>query len=194
MQNKGEDFLAVYESVNPGQRAKVPVLEIDGVVLTESLVTVEYLAERSGPGPFFLEDPARRASARLMNEVQPFGNYFRFLKVKDDAEKLAEEVRGFEESVANFERFLSVHGDGDGPFLCGSDMCFAEANMAPFVQRIIPTLKHYCDVDVRAICAESPRVARLVDAILDRASVKKTGVPDVDLIANMDKMLARFAT
>ena len=48
LQNKSEEFIDVYKRANPGGRAKVPVLEIDGETLVESSVTVEYLAERAG--------------------------------------------------------------------------------------------------------------------------------------------------
>jgi len=74
-------------------------------VLVESSVTVEYLAERAGE-PFYPSTPAKRASARLMAEVQPFQNYFRFLKLRDDPEKLAEEVKSFEAAVESFEPFF----------------------------------------------------------------------------------------
>lgn len=168
------------------------MLEIDGATLAESLVTVEYLAERAG-GPFFLEDARRRASARLAVEVHPFGNMFAYLKVKDDAASLAARVAEFEASLEAFERFLAVHAPPDGPFLGGAAFSFADADVAPFVQRIVPALAHYCDVDVRALCAPHARVARLVDALLARDSVKKTGVPDATFIANTAKMMARFA-
>ena len=91
LQNKSEEFIDVYKRANPGGRAKVPVLEIDGETLVESSVTVEYLAERSG-APFYPASAAKRASARLMAEIQPFQNYFAFIKVRDDKEKLAEKV------------------------------------------------------------------------------------------------------
>ena len=79
-------------------------------MLVESGVTVEYLAERAGEGSFYPASASKRASARLMAEIQPFQNYFRFLKLRDDSEKLAEEVTAFEASVESFESFLQIHG------------------------------------------------------------------------------------
>ena len=194
LQNKSEDFIKTYQRVNPGGRAKVPVLEIDGNTLVESSVTVEYLAERSG-APFYPADAGKRASARLMAEIQPFQNYFAFIKVRDDKEKLAEKVAAFEKDVANFETFLEVHqGDSDGPFLCGGDLCFGEANMAPFVARAIPNLKHFCDVDVKEICKRHPRVNRLVTAILERSSVASTRPSDDEIVAGMTRMMKMFAS
>ena len=193
LQNKSEEFIDVYKRANPGGRAKVPVLEIDGETLVESSVTVEYLAERAG-APFYPASAAKRASARLMAEIQPFQNYFAFIKGRDDKEKLAEKVAAFEKDVANFETFLEIHQVGDGPFLCGSDMCFGEAQMAPFVARSIPNLKHFCDVDVMEICKRHPRVNKLITAILERPSVASTRPSDDEIVAGMTRMMKMFAS
>ena len=193
LQNKSEEFINVYKKANPGGRAKVPVLEIDGETLVESSVTVEYLAERSG-APFYPASAAKRASARLMAEIQPFQNYFAFIKVRDDKEKLAEKVQEFEDAVAAFETFLEIHQDSDGPFLCGGDMCFSEAMIAPFVARAIPNLKHFCDVDVKEICKRHPRVNKLITAILERPSVASTRPSDEDIVAGMTRMMKMFAS
>ena len=193
LQNKSEDFIKTYQRANPGGRAKVPVLEIDGETLVESSVTVEYLAERSG-APFYPASAAKRASARLMAEIQPFQNYFAFIKVRDDKEKLAEKVQEFEDAVAAFETFLEIHQDSDGPFLCGGDMCFSEAMIAPFVARAIPNLKHFCDVDVKEICKRHPRVNRLVTAMLERPSVAATRPSDDEIVAGMTRMMKMFAS
>ena len=193
LQNKSEEFINVYKKANPGGRAKVPVLEIDGETLVESSVTVEYLAERSG-APFLPASAAKRASARLMAEIQPFQNYFAFIKVRDDKEKLAEKLAAFEKDVENFETFLAIHQDSDGPFLCGGDMCFSEAMIAPFVCRSIPNLKHFCDVDVKEICKRHPRVDRLVTAILERPSVASTRPSDEGIVAGMTRMMKMFAS
>ena len=193
LQNKSEEFIDVYKRANPGGRAKVPVLEIDGETLVESSVTVEYLAERSG-APFYPADAGKRASARLMAEIQPFQNYFAFIKVRDDKEKLAEKVKEFEEAVAAFETFLEIHQDSEGPFLCSSDMCFGEAVMAPFVVRCGPNLKHFCGVDVLEIARKHPRVSRLITAILERPSVKETSLSDEEIVAGMTRMMKMFAS
>ena len=193
LQNKSEEFIKTHQRVNPGGRAKVPVLEIDGETLVESSVTVEYLAERSG-APFYPASAAKRASARLMAEIQPFQNYFAFIKVRDDKEKLAEKVKEFEEAVAAFETFLEIHQDSDGPFLCGSDMCLGEAMMAPFVCRAVPNLKHFCDVDVKEICKRHPRVNKLVNVILERPSVASTRPSDDEIVTGMTRMMKMFAS
>ena len=194
LQNKSEDFIKTYQRANPGGRAKVPVLEIDGETLVESSVTVEYLAERSG-APFYPASAAKRASARLMAEIQPFQNYFAFIKVRDDKDALAKKVAEFEEAVENFETFLEVHqGASEGPFLCGAEMCFGEAVMAPFVARCVPNLQQFCGVDVKEICKRHPRVNKLVNAILERPSVASTRPSDEDIVAGMTRMMKMFAS
>ncbi|KAH8097315.1 chloride channel [Aureococcus anophagefferens] len=164
LQHKSEAFLAKYEEANPGGRAKVPIVEIDGLVLTESAVV-----------------------------VHPFGDYFKFLKLRDDPEALAAAVADLTGKLEVFEAFLVKHGDAAGPFFNGEDLCSAEANLAPFLQRMVPTLKHYVDVDVRRLCEPFPRVDRLVSAVLARWTVRKTGVPEDKHIEGMDKMRARIA-
>ena len=193
LQNKSEEFIKTYQRVNPGGRAKVPVLEIDGETLVESSVTVEYLAERAG-APFYPASAAKRASARLMAEIQPFQNYFAFIKVRDDKDALAKKVAEFEEAVAAFETFLEIHQDSEGPFLCGSDLCFGECLMAPFVCRAVPNLKHFCDVDVKEICKRHPRVNKLVNVILERPSVASTRPSDDEIVTGMTRMMKMFAS
>ncbi|XP_064403388.1 maleylacetoacetate isomerase-like isoform X3 [Halichondria panicea] len=56
----GQQFTDTYKALNP--QCVVPTLEIDGLVLTESLVIIEYLDETRGP-PYLVPHryPAKRA-------------------------------------------------------------------------------------------------------------------------------------
>mmetsp|Transcript_10357 Transcript_10357/g.30953 ORF Transcript_10357/g.30953 Transcript_10357/m.30953 type:complete len:129 (+) Transcript_10357:459-845(+) len=128
-----------------------------------------------------------------MLEVQPFSDYFPMLKLKDDAEGLAKAVAEWEEKVKNFEAFLELHAVGDGPFLGGADMNFAEASMAPFVQRCVPYFRELLKVDVLEKISPYPRVAALIAAILERPAVVKTGVPEDEAVEGIKTMLKRFA-
>src|SRR5689334_10291830 len=59
---KGESRTPAYETINP--LGKVPSLEDDGVVLTQSLAICEYLEEKHPYPPLLPRDPAGRARVR----------------------------------------------------------------------------------------------------------------------------------
>ncbi|KAJ8608120.1 hypothetical protein CTAYLR_010251 [Chrysophaeum taylorii] len=157
----------------PG-RAKVPVLEVDDLVICESLVITEYVAETAWAHNL---SPEQRAIARLMVEVSPFSGYFEVLKARYDADDLADAVSAFAAKIGNFEKFLSKHAAG--PFLF-EDFCFAEAAIAPFVKRSVLCLNHFIDVDIRDVCQfrNCPRTLAFVEACLERPSVLTTSLPD----------------
>lgn len=63
----GQQFRPEYRALNP--QARVPSLDIDGTVFTQSLAIIEYLDE-THPQPAFLPaDPAGRARARAMAQL-----------------------------------------------------------------------------------------------------------------------------
>ena len=69
---RGADNLAL------NKQGLVPTLEIDGLILTQSLAIVEYLEETRGP-LLLPADPAARARARALSyavamEIAPIGN------------------------------------------------------------------------------------------------------------------------
>lgn len=159
------------------------MLEIDGIALTESLVVVEYLAERAGANhPFNPPNARARALARLMVETSPFSNFLVFAKTAGDDAARDTALQRFQAQVSNAERFLGLHGADSGPFLFGQEMSLAEAAIAPFVARTVPCLKEYARVDpFDGIFGY--RVARLVDAILARPSVQETSLSEDALFA-----------
>ncbi|KAJ8608759.1 hypothetical protein CTAYLR_007796 [Chrysophaeum taylorii] len=185
---KSEGFIAAYAEANPGGRAKVPVLEVDDLVICESLVITEYVAETAWAHNL---SPEQRAIARLMVEVSPFSGYFEVLKARYDADDLADAVSAFAAKIGNFEKFLSKHAAG--PFLF-EDFCFAEAAIAPFVKRSVLCLNHFIDVDIRDVCQfrNCPRTLAFVEACLERPSVLTTSLPDEEYIAGTKALLARF--
>ncbi len=72
----GEQAAPDHLARNP--QGLVPALEIDGLVLTQSLAIIDYLDETRGAG-FLPHDPARRAQARALAqaiamEIQPICN------------------------------------------------------------------------------------------------------------------------
>jgi len=63
----GEQYTPNYQSLNP--QARVPVLEIDGQVLTQSLAIIEYLDERFAPIPLLPADAWGRARVRSLAQL-----------------------------------------------------------------------------------------------------------------------------
>jgi maleylacetoacetate isomerase len=73
---KGESRTPAYETINP--LGKVPSLEDNGVVLTQSLAICEYLEEKHPYPPLLPRDPAGRARVRSIAlavacEIHPVG-------------------------------------------------------------------------------------------------------------------------
>ena len=137
LQDKSQEFCDLYGKANPlpGARAKVPLLQ-DGeiVVLCESLVIAEYIAEKCGPQTLLPPTAQERAVVRLFTELCGSSfSYFPLLRAKDD--KLEAAVEGFKEGLVNVDTFLTQLGDDKGPFLLGTRFSLAECNVAPFLQR-----------------------------------------------------------
>jgi len=217
LQNKPKEFCELYERANPipNARAKVPVLEAreedefgQSVVITESLVVVDYLAERypnSGLTPTSSED---RATMRLFSELCGASSfsYWNILRAKGD-EKFESAVQEFKQGLINTNTFLEKKGDPNGPFLFGNQFTLAECNAAPFVQRACNVLPAFtgkgeaetseCDsilVDPIKLCEEEglTRLKSWISAVLTRPSVKHAELSREEMFQSVSKMLQRF--
>lgn len=188
----------------PGARAKVPVLEDDGtgVVLTESLVVAEYVADRFPDANLLPESPEDRARMRLFGEIcgSSSFSYFGVLKAGGKGgDGYDEAVASFAEGLEKAEAFLratSSNDDGDdGPFLFGDRFTLAECNAAPWAQRACFVLPSFTDVDPLAICDERGlvRLKAWITATLERPSVQSIRIPDDEMKENVSRMLERFA-
>jgi maleylacetoacetate isomerase len=71
LKDGGEQFLKDYQSKNP--QCEVPALEIDGVVLTQSIAIMEYLDETRGP-PFLLPKDDLKKRAQVITAAQLLGS------------------------------------------------------------------------------------------------------------------------
>jgi len=217
LQDKPQQFLDLYARANPlpGARAKVPLLQVgddgedDGaVLLCESLVVVEYIAERfaaavsvggSDGGGILPPSAEDRAKMRLFTELcGTTFSYFPLLRAKD--EKLETALDSFKEGLVSADSFLSkLGGAEDGPFLFGTRFSLAECNSAPFVQRactVLPALTGGArSVNPIEICDELQlvRLKEWIEAVLARPSVVATGVRKEDMIESTTRMLERFA-
>ena len=99
---KGEHRSPAYLALNP--QGLVPVLEIDGLVMSQSVAIIEYLGD-SGKASFLPPDPADRARCRALAyavamEIAPVGN----LSVR----RYAEEISGGAVSADQWQaRFIA---------------------------------------------------------------------------------------
>lgn len=207
-------FVELYAKSNPlpGARAKVPLLVVgdvkgdDASVLCESLIVAEYVAELhrlSSESDLYPPTPEDRAVMRLFTELCSSSfSYFPILRAREEAQ-LESVLDTFKSGLADADAFLTkmgTGGNGDkGPFLFGDKFTLAECNAAPFVQRacaILPSgLGSGRPVHPLALCDELGlnRLKCWMEAVLERPSVIKTGVPEETMVKNMEKMLERFA-
>lgn len=210
LQDKPQKFLDVYALANPiaGARAKVPLLQVlrnqvdeQNVVLCESLILSQYLAEKHGV--LLPSCPEDCAIMRLFTDFCTF-SYFPLLKAKN--EKLEGAIQTFREELVATDTFLTHYGMDQGPFLFGTTFSLAESNAAPFLQRactILPALTgqgeghpaNSVTVNPMDICDELGlvRLKQWIEAVLSRPSVVATGVPKEELVQRTKSMLERFA-
>jgi len=146
-------------ALNPPQGA-VPVLVVDGEVIPESLVILQYLEDRFPETPLLPPEPAARARARLLADrvtaaLGPAG--YRL------ARGTPEERPAAEAAVREALRALEPQVPGAG-FLLGA-FSLADVAIAPFVARLPPHL--------RAAALELPRLARWEAAVFARPSVAR---------------------
>lgn len=218
LQNKSKEFCELYERANPipNARAKVPVLETlkedeygQSVVITESLVVTDYIAERytdAGLKPTSSEDIA---TMRLFSELCGTStfSYWNILRAKGDNEKFESAVQEFKQGLINTNAFLEKRGDPKGPFLFGKQFTLAECNAAPFLQRACNVLPAFTGkggtgtsesdsvlVDPIKLCEEEGliRLNSWISAVLTRPSVKHVELSEEEMFQSVSKMLKRF--
>ena len=134
----GEQSSADYLRANPA--GLVPVLDVDGTVLTQSLAIIEYLEETCPEPPLLPPDAASRAFVRSIAlsvacEIHPLNNLrvLRYL-VRDleigDAAKSAWYRHWVESGLEQVERMLSQRGLS-GDFCFGDQVTIADLFLVP---------------------------------------------------------------
>jgi len=129
----GEQLQAAHLQRNP--MGQVPVLEVDGVYLGQSMAILEYLEEQHPQPALLPEMPLQRAQARRIAEVinssvQPLQNLS--LVKRLHAEFGADKVDWMRSVIQDgMDRLESSVAGGVGPFLVGDGPSFAEVCLIP---------------------------------------------------------------
>src|ERR1700677_2269911 len=137
---RGEQRSAAFLTVNP--QGLVPALEIDGLVLTESLAIVEYLDEAYPDPPLLPASPAERARVRSLAQIiacdiHPINN-LRVLGYLRDQVRLSEDAtrawynHWLGEGFWALESRLSSEG-GSGAFAHADAPTLADVALIPQV-------------------------------------------------------------
>ncbi|MES2262201.1 MAG: maleylacetoacetate isomerase [Pseudomonadota bacterium] len=163
--NGGEQFGAAFDALNPAHL--LPVLEDEGVLLTQSLAIIEYLDETRPGTPLLPLDPAGRARVRALSlaiacDIHPLNN-LRVLKY------LAEELQVTPEQKNTWYRHWVMLGLGaleqqlardsaTGRFCHGNTPTMADCCLAP---QIYNAQRFDCDLSafptlmrIHAACQE----------------------------------------
>ena len=147
--------------------AKVPVLRVDGKVLFESAVIVEYLDETHPPS-LHPADPLQKAENRAWIEFASNLNMEQYgmliAKNQSDYEQKYQSVR---KELLRLEREL-------GPYFNGKDLALVDAAFAPALMRF-EIIERYYNFNLLDDC---PKIQAWQEALLSRESVQNSVVPE----------------
>ncbi|KAL9548454.1 hypothetical protein MBANPS3_005667 [Mucor bainieri] len=178
-----------YKDVNP--ELKVPALNVEGQNLAESLVIIEYLADRFPEAKLLPKEPLKRANIRFA--IEYFSSKVSTEFYKYVFNQSAENAReNFETNVnAALIRFneLLLQQSKTGPYFLGEEYSLADVAIAPFVLRIHALLEHILDGYKFEAVQNNPRLHEFITGALQRPSVQETWFGDEKFI---EAMSARF--
>lgn len=188
----------MYASIHPDPEApaKVPIFLDGDTHLIESIVVVEYLAQkyRNQGTDLLPTDPADTARAKLFIEI--WTNYVTsalFGLYRADSTEAVDTGRAkLTAGLRMVEECLRRHGHEDGgSYFLGSNFTIADVATVPFLQRLVVTLKAYRDIDVGGIIRDEKlaRLQRWMDAVLERPSALSTKPSDDVIVSSMRKFV-----
>lgn len=148
---------------------KVPVLRVGDAVLFESAVICEYLDETSPP-VLHPSDPLAKAVNRGWVEFSSelFIDLYR-LAHAGEVDEFNQRCREARAKLERLEQQL-----GEGPFFNGPEFSLVDAAIAPAFQRIL-LMSEFRPL---GLLEHLPKVAAWSQALLDRASVRNSVVPE----------------
>ena len=166
---------AEFKKTNP--LGKVPALEVDGQVVIESEVILEYLEDRFPTPSLRPADPLARARMRALSRFAdlylspPLGALFGQMNpATRDAKLVSEKLAELELRLDQLESLVVA-----GPYAAGPELTLADCALCPvffFLARVIPLVGGKPPLDgrprlasVAETTARHPAVARVLDEI-----------------------------
>ncbi|SAL99073.1 hypothetical protein [Absidia glauca] len=177
--------LAMYAvKVNP--ESKVPALDIDGKIITESLVIIELINDLFPEKNLLPKDPFQRAQIRFATEFfasKVWSQFFPVLQAKITKEEFLEQV---EPALTRLNGLL-LEQSQTGPYFLGDQFSLADIALGPFVARILATASLFEKENLFQFNAvkQNPRLAEFFKGVVSRPSFKDTYLGDqlfIDLI------------
>jgi len=175
--DKPDWFLAI------SPHGKVPVLQVDDLVLFESNAIAEYLDETTAPR-LHPQDPIVRARHRAWTDYVPTFAAGLSVYYAPTAAELEQRLPRARACLDKLDQALTAD-KAKGPFFGGGEISLVDAAYAPFFQRFL-----LADSGLKTgLLDEYPAVAQWADALLADPRVRSS-VPDnftAEFIANLKR-------
>eukprot|EP00208_Stichococcus_sp_RCC1054_P003822 CAMPEP_0206140884 /NCGR_PEP_ID=MMETSP1473-20131121/11004_1 /ASSEMBLY_ACC=CAM_ASM_001109 /TAXON_ID=1461547 /ORGANISM="Stichococcus sp, Strain RCC1054" /LENGTH=253 /DNA_ID=CAMNT_0053535217 /DNA_START=226 /DNA_END=988 /DNA_ORIENTATION=+ len=200
---KGLDFQLVHVDLsekplwfNALGSGLVPVVELDGIVHTESLDICRWLEDfitGEGRSALMPTDKQRRAVAEKLcsRDVGRFsGAGISFLAGTGRSwgisrQHSASQRTSFENELSSLGKLLDQYG---GPYLLGESVTLADLALFPFAQRFSIACPEWCGMDMRA--AAGGNIGRWLDAMQARPAVSAASPDPAKFLAAMKKHMS----
>ncbi|KAA8582250.1 hypothetical protein FQN60_008990, partial [Etheostoma spectabile] len=142
----GQQLTEQYKTLNPMQQ--VPAVEIDGIILSQSLAVIQYIDE-TRPGPRLLPaDPKKRAQVRMISDViasgiQPLQNLYVIQKIGAEKVQWAQHFidRGFQDiTQLPLQCYISMADICLVPQVYNAERFKVDVGQYPTIKRLNQTL------------------------------------------------------